>query len=60
MCASSGPRSLPNPPHVPRHLVGDWEAFLTLLKLREWVEGIKVPFVLFVCAFVFIEKKHML
>jgi hypothetical protein len=32
----------PNPPAVPRYLVGDWEAFLTLLDMREWMEGIQV------------------
>jgi hypothetical protein len=27
---------------VPRHLVGDWEAFLTLMGMREWIENIQV------------------
>lgn len=40
--APPSPCPLPNPPHVPRFLVGDWEAFLSLLGLREWVEGIRV------------------
>ena len=32
---------LPPPPTVPRHLVGDWEAFLALMGMREWMEGIQ-------------------
>lgn len=36
--------ALPGPPHVSRHLVQDWEALLSQVGLREWIEGIQVRF----------------